>query len=524
MKRGKIYGIHIEQAYTYRTILLILIGIGINVIFPRLAIHFSLPLYLDNIGSVLVASLAGPISGMITAFTSNYLGYFGEPSAIMFGVLTVTMAYIGAKISEKGLLRKKKGYLVMWIMMVIIGGAMGSIMGWYLYGQTIGGTIAAPYAFWFRDHGMSDFAAQFLGDVILDMTDKAITLGLVAAVLLYFPKKLRGAFPLSYIYGCSDEELEMEYKRTKNPFGRYSIFNKMVRIMTIALLSLSILVTWYGTSRYFTGVYLVEHDTYALFAYVVQLIGLEFVVIILVMAFTKWMFYQTLKKPIDAIVSQSEAFRVAKPEKWLEMDEWNNRYVINTKDEIQFLYETICQSEESISKKVASIKENEKKFKHLSEIDLMTGLCNRGSGERKISHEIANGVEGLFCILDCDKFKEINDTYGHDVGDIVIISVAEKMKELLGEKDIILRLGGDEFSIYLPGICDEKGADEFIDSFFKNMKEIKVKEINDKNIYISMGASFNRAHTSSSFDELYKKADRALYQSKKVSGYSATIL
>lgn len=100
-------------------------------------------------------------------------------------------------------------------------------------------------------------------------------------------------------------------------------------------------------------------------------------------------------------------------------------------------------------------KRRENRLLYLSEMDLMTGIRNRGSGERKIKETIAQNIPGMFVILDCDKFKSINDTYGHAVGDEVIIAVAKALQGICGEKDILLRLGGDEFAMYIPGMLDD---------------------------------------------------------------------
>lgn len=348
----------IENLFTYKTLLLVIFGIVINVIFPKLVVFLNLPLYLDNIGSVFVAVVSGAIPGMITAFTSNYFGYFGEPSSIIFGLLTVTMAFLSAKISEKGLLRKMKGYVILFVMMVIVGGAAGSVLGWYIYGETVGGTIAAPYVFWLCDCGLDGFWAQFLGDIILDISDKIITVLAVAALLCTFPRKLRNAFPLSYIYKCSDDELAMEYEKNKHPYSGVSIYKKILHIFVAALAIMSIVVTFYSVVGYCIKVYSNDHDVDALLTYIIQIVGLEFVVIIFMTSFAGWTIYNTLKKPIDGIVQQSVDFSESDPEEWLESDKWKNHYVVDTNDEVQVLYETICQSEERISKTFSTIRKN----------------------------------------------------------------------------------------------------------------------------------------------------------------------
>ena len=153
----------------------------------------------------------------------------------------------------------------------------------------------------------------------------------------------------------------------------------------------------------------------------------------------------------------------------------------------------------------------------------MTGLCNRGSGERRINEFLRERTAGLLCLLDCDKFKAVNDTYGHSVGDKVIIAVAESLQKSCRENDVLLRLGGDEFAIFMPGLLDKKTAEKFFARLFENVGEIAIEEMQGKHVEISLGACFYDGSEFVSFDQLYRNADRAMYQSKKKQGYSATI-
>ena len=91
----------------------------------------------------------------------------------------------------------------------------------------------------------------------------------------------------------------------------------------------------------------------------------------------------------------------------------------------------------------------------LSETDRLTGIMNRGGGEEKIRQIIENGEKGMLAILDADHFKSINDTFGHQVGDQVIIAIANCMKSSFRDADVVMRLGGDEFSLFLSGMTDK---------------------------------------------------------------------
>lgn len=169
------------------------------------------------------------------------------------------------------------------------------------------------------------------------------------------------------------------------------------------------------------------------------------------------------------------------------------------------------------------LERNEMKLRYISEMDLMTGIKNRGTGERQIQNKMKQGIEGTLCLMDCDGFKKINDTYGHATGDKVLMAIADQMKEVCKEEDVAFRLGGDEFAFYIAQVCDVEQAESFFKRFFKKIECINLPEINGNKIQISLGAAFNRADSTDGFEELYKKADEALYQSKKETGCCATI-
>lgn len=168
-------------------------------------------------------------------------------------------------------------------------------------------------------------------------------------------------------------------------------------------------------------------------------------------------------------------------------------------------------------------KKRENRLIYLAQTDLTTGLCNRGSGEKKITEFLKKKTGGLLCLIDCDKFKSINDNYGHSVGDKVIIAVAEKLQKTCRDSDVVLRLGGDEFAIFMPKMLKRTVAEKFFERLFENIRQIDIIEMQGKSIEISLGACFYNGYEGVSFDQLYRKADRAMYQSKNQKGCSAVI-
>ncbi len=167
-------------------------------------------------------------------------------------------------------------------------------------------------------------------------------------------------------------------------------------------------------------------------------------------------------------------------------------------------------------------KKKEEQLVYLSETDAMTGLNNRGSGERKIAGLIGASCEGMFCLLDADKFKSVNDNYGHDVGDKVIKAIAECLKKSLRNTDIVMRLGGDEFAFYALGVTDEERGMIIINRLFGEIDKIDIPELGERRINISVGAALFNGLKKSSFEEVYKRADVGVYKSKKTVGNSIT--
>ena len=167
-------------------------------------------------------------------------------------------------------------------------------------------------------------------------------------------------------------------------------------------------------------------------------------------------------------------------------------------------------------------KKKENLLLYLSETDLMTGIRNRGSGEKKIKELIESGHEGTFYLLDVDEFKSINDIYGHNIGDKVLIAVADSLKNSFQNSDVVMRLGGDEFAVFACDILEEGAAVSRIENFFRCIEAMDIPELGDHKIYISLGAAFKRRDDGEDFDSLYRDADSCTYESKKTKGNTYT--
>lgn len=146
-----------------------------------------------------------------------------------------------------------------------------------------------------------------------------------------------------------------------------------------------------------------------------------------------------------------------------------------------------------------------------AEIDPLTGVMNRGAFERLKDSLRTKKMPLALILLDVDKFKQVNDSYGHEIGDKVLQKVASLLKSSFRPTDFVIRMGGDEFTVVLPDTTPE-------------IRPILLNKINSINQTLSLGAdglppasiSVGVAFTDSGFpDELYRNADTALYEVKR---------
>lgn len=160
----------------------------------------------------------------------------------------------------------------------------------------------------------------------------------------------------------------------------------------------------------------------------------------------------------------------------------------------------------------------EEKIKHLAMTDALTGLANRNEFNKRFLEILQHSqrFNTLFSLLliDLDKFKPVNDTYGHQVGDILLQKIAEILIASCREVDTIARLGGDEFTILLNGINNTDEAAVIADRILSQLTQPLIIENHTIQAGVSIGISCF-PDDSSDIEELTRMADKALYASKQ---------
>jgi diguanylate cyclase (GGDEF)-like protein/PAS domain S-box-containing protein len=222
--------------------------------------------------------------------------------------------------------------------------------------------------------------------------------------------------------------------------------------------------------------------------------------------------YESVKDSVQQDIGNFMEYRIRHGDNRFK---WVRDKFFPVKDEDGFIYRWA-----RISEDITDYKNAESELLYLAYHDSLTGLFNRKSFYEKLNESILQAerskgekIRVLF-FIDLDRFKEVNDTLGHDIGDKLLVEISKRLQSCLRKTDYIFRLGGDEFTILLNSISNEFDstivAQKIIDSI------IKPYYIDNHEIFIGLSigiSSYPKDGLTS--DILIKNADYALFESKK---------
>ncbi len=156
-------------------------------------------------------------------------------------------------------------------------------------------------------------------------------------------------------------------------------------------------------------------------------------------------------------------------------------------------------------------------LKRLAYMDELTLLPNRRSFYDSLTKSIAivkrRNREAILGVIDIDHFKEINDTYGHDIGDTVLKNIAIIFRDCLREEDTIGRIGGEEFGCILPD-TDIEAAKIVLERMLDAVRNHRFFIFDNFYLNVTISMGYTRIHPSQKPEETIKLADIALYQAK----------
>lgn len=145
--------------------------------------------------------------------------------------------------------------------------------------------------------------------------------------------------------------------------------------------------------------------------------------------------------------------------------------------------------------------------------DALTGILNVGAGRSRIQKLLStgSGVKRAMIMMDVDNFKIINDTYGHIMGDNTLKRFADILSDVFGETAVVYRLGGDEFSVFLPEL---ENAEQEVRELMKQF-DSEIQKAKTEFPFLSISTGIYITDSCENYECFYSAADKALYQTKK---------
>lgn len=175
----------------------------------------------------------------------------------------------------------------------------------------------------------------------------------------------------------------------------------------------------------------------------------------------------------------------------------------------------------AVTRDITQKKESEYLIWQQANFDALTGLPNRHMFHDRLQQAMKkahrSGLPMALMFLDLDRFKEINDTLGHDMGDILLKEAAQRLNNCVRETDVVSRLGGDEFTVIISDLSDSSNVDHIAQNILRKLAE----PFDLKNEYAYVSASIGITlypEDAATIEDLLKNADQAMYLAKNTSG------
>ncbi len=239
-----------------------------------------------------------------------------------------------------------------------------------------------------------------------------------------------------------------------------------------------------------------------------KLVIILFVVVLLMLLIFRFLFTKILAKPIEKLMLQ-----ISK----VEYGDYSKSEIISTGDELQSISKNINQLATAVQERENDLQKSREHLEYTAYHDALTDLPNSRLFSVKLSHalEVAkrNHSRVAVLFLDLDQFKQVNDTLGHNVGDELLKSVAQRLSKTLRSVDTLARIGGDEFNILIENVQEiediELIVQKLINDFQSNFK-FGEHEISST---VSIGVAVYPDDGKDSV-MLIKHADLAMYKAK----------
>jgi diguanylate cyclase len=187
-----------------------------------------------------------------------------------------------------------------------------------------------------------------------------------------------------------------------------------------------------------------------------------------------------------------------------------DRFVAEKQQKEEVYYSTL-------NKRIDALQSRLRETEEAAALDPLTQIANRGTFDRTIARWTSDGLPFTLALLDIDDFKRVNDTYGHPVGDRVLLSGARKLAKQVRAGDMVARYGGEEFAILLSG-ATLKQADARMNELLRDLASSVYEfehEGQPQRLRYTMSCGVAEAAPGEAVESVVRRADEAMYEAKR---------
>ncbi len=230
--------------------------------------------------------------------------------------------------------------------------------------------------------------------------------------------------------------------------------------------------------------------------------------------------YQKLLENEEKLTDMNGELHLIATKRSLHKDAAGNLFLVGVIRDItkrKLLEEELQRTADKLYRSNNQLKQQEDYFRYIAYHDALTGLPNRKAFAEELHESLSWAKSGnnllALMFLDLDGFKQINDSLGHEMGDLLLVTVAQRLNNCLRGSDTVSRLGGDEFTIILRKIPKSQVAAKIADKILATITEPIVLEGHHARVSASIGISIY-PNTADNSETLIKQADAAMYRAK----------
>ena len=243
MKNFLLARTHSTAAYWACAIALIVFGLLLNIVPAKIALYFELPVFLDSIGTILVAMLGGTLPAVIVGFFSNAFNGLSDITTLYYGIISILIGVAATLFQQRKFFVSVPKIIVSILVFTLLGGGLGSILTYFLYGYNFGEGISAPFATAIYENlGWTKFFSQLSADIVIDIFDKAIVVAAAIIGYRFINDHFKRLFAKVFLFE--------PYISHQNKLFKHSLLSKVVIIVIAAEILLGALASITGFILY----------------------------------------------------------------------------------------------------------------------------------------------------------------------------------------------------------------------------------------------------------------------------------